>query len=71
MRFLVDENLSPRLADLLTACGHDAVHVRDLGLHGGSDADVMDQAVASDRVIVSADTDFGALLAIPVPTSRR
>lgn len=63
MRFLVDENLSPRVSSLLTASGHDAVHVRDLGLPGGSDAEVMDQAVASDRVIVSADTDFGALLA--------
>jgi predicted nuclease of predicted toxin-antitoxin system len=30
MRFLVDENLSPRLADYLRSAGHDVVHVRDL-----------------------------------------
>lgn len=63
MRFLVDENLSPRLAVLLTASGHDAVHIRDLGLEGVSDADAMSTAVDDGRVIISADTDFGALLA--------
>jgi predicted nuclease of predicted toxin-antitoxin system len=29
VRFLIDENLSWRLAELLTKAGHDAVHVRD------------------------------------------
>jgi predicted nuclease of predicted toxin-antitoxin system len=29
MRFLIDNNLSPLLADKLKAAGHDAVHVRD------------------------------------------
>ena len=28
MRFLIDENLSPILAELLRAAGHDASHVR-------------------------------------------
>ncbi len=32
MRFLIDNNLSPVLADALKAAGHDAVHVRDLGM---------------------------------------
>ena len=32
MKFLIDNNLSPLLADALKAAGHDAVHVRDLGL---------------------------------------
>lgn len=32
MRFLIDNALSPALAVLLTDAGHDAVHVRSLGL---------------------------------------
>ena len=64
MRFLVDANLSPRVATLLTAAGHDAVAVRDLGLATASDDDILDRALADDRVIVSHDTDFGTLLAI-------
>lgn len=63
MRFLVDENLPPRLARLLTASGHDAVHVRDLEAARAPDSAVMSRAASEDRVIVSADTDFGALLA--------
>ncbi|CAN5204148.1 hypothetical protein BH20ACT9_BH20ACT9_22690 [soil metagenome] len=63
MRFLVDENLSPQLAGALHGAGHDAVHVRDLGLAGGDDLAVLAAARADERVLISADTDFGGLLA--------
>jgi predicted nuclease of predicted toxin-antitoxin system len=63
MRFLIDENVSWRVAELPTKTGHDAVHVRDLDAEGIPDSDVMALAVRDDRIIISADTDFGALLA--------
>jgi predicted nuclease of predicted toxin-antitoxin system len=37
MRFLVDECLSIRVAALLTAAGHDAIHVVNAGLAGQPD----------------------------------
>ena len=64
MRFLVDECLTPLVAELLTAAGHDAAHVVALGLGGHPDVEVMARAVADDRVLISADTDFGELLAL-------
>jgi predicted nuclease of predicted toxin-antitoxin system len=63
MRFLIDNALSPVLATVLEQAGHDAVHVRAIGLHRSDDVVVFDRAAAEDRIVVSADTDFGTVLA--------
>lgn len=63
MRFLIDNQLSPKLALGLSALGHDAVHVKVLGLERAADEVIFDLAASEDRVVVAADTDFGTLLA--------
>jgi predicted nuclease of predicted toxin-antitoxin system len=64
MRFLVDASLSPVVAAALRDAGHDAVHVVDLGLVTADDDRILGRAAQDDRVILTADADFGALLAI-------
>jgi len=64
MKFLIDNALSPLVADGLLKAGYDAVHVRDIGLHDASDLIIFRSAEESDRIIVSADTDFGTILAL-------
>jgi predicted nuclease of predicted toxin-antitoxin system len=64
MRFLIDNALSPALAPLLQQAGHDAIHVRELGLQHADDEVIFERAVAEHRIVVSADADFGTLLAV-------
>ena len=63
MKFLLDECISTRLAPLLADAGHDVIHVSDRDLAGQVDDHVLTAARDEGRVLVSADTDFGELLA--------
>ena len=62
MKFLIDNALSPKLADLLINEGFDVIHVRNIGLQHADDRKIFDYALDNNRIIISADTDFGLLL---------
>ena len=58
MRFLLDENLSPRLKDFLSDVLPGTIHVRDVGLHSALDDDVWRYAAEHGLTVVSKDSDF-------------
>ena len=64
MKFIIDNALSPIIAQGLVDHGFDAIHVREIGLTSATDLDIIEYALNNNRVVVSADTDFGTLLAL-------
>jgi predicted nuclease of predicted toxin-antitoxin system len=63
VRFLIDEMFGAEVRSRLEKAGHDAVHVRDLGLAGAADRDVLASAAESDRTVVTENAvDFVPLL---------
>jgi predicted nuclease of predicted toxin-antitoxin system len=63
VKLLLDENLSPKVAEALTRDdGLDACHIRDRGLLGATDPEVLERAFGEDRIFVTKNVgDFEKL----------
>ena len=66
MRFLADAGLSPVTVDFLIQLGHQAVHVRTLGMQRAPDVDIVERARADSSIVLTFDLDFGDVLALGV-----
>jgi predicted nuclease of predicted toxin-antitoxin system len=58
MKFLVDQNLPPELANFIRRANHRAEHVFYVGLADVDDSTIIQFARQEDWVIVSRDADF-------------
>jgi predicted nuclease of predicted toxin-antitoxin system len=63
MRFLIDMNLGTDWVDLLQSAGHDAIHWSRIGAPNEADDTIMARAIDEQRIVLTADLDFGASLA--------
>src|SRR5689334_11807985 len=63
MRFLGDMGVSIRIVEWLREQGHDAIHVREIGMGQSLDTDILAHSRRKDRIVLTFDLDFGDLLA--------
>jgi predicted nuclease of predicted toxin-antitoxin system len=63
MRFLADMGVSQRVVHWLRNGGHDAIHLRDEGLHRLPNGEIFQKAAREQRIVLTFDLDFGEILA--------
>jgi predicted nuclease of predicted toxin-antitoxin system len=61
VRFLIDENLSPKLVAVLQSAYPGTTHVEALGLRGRLDSDVWTAAREGGFAILTKDDDFAGM----------
>jgi len=63
MKFLLDMNLSPNLATVLSQAGFQTIHWSDVGDPRATDRSILNWAMENNFSIITNDLDFGAILA--------
>ncbi|MFN0139357.1 MAG: DUF5615 family PIN-like protein [Pyrinomonadaceae bacterium] len=64
MKLLLDQGTPRSAASILRDAGFDAVHTGETGLAEAEDAEIIHKAALEDRIVVTLDADFHALLAL-------
>jgi predicted nuclease of predicted toxin-antitoxin system len=62
MKFLIDAQLPPALANWLIEAGHEAVALPEIGLRDATDVEICSYAVANGYIVITKDEDFAALV---------
>jgi predicted nuclease of predicted toxin-antitoxin system len=60
---LLSTALSPKTVQFLRERGHIAIRANEIGLADARDADLIKYAADNDMIVITADLDFGGILA--------
>ncbi|MFM9872293.1 MAG: DUF5615 family PIN-like protein [Fimbriimonadaceae bacterium] len=63
MKLLLDQGIPRSTSQLLQSTGVDAVHTSEIGYSTKSDSEILLHALSKDRIIITLDADFHAILA--------
>jgi predicted nuclease of predicted toxin-antitoxin system len=58
-KFITDENIQTKVIDYLITLGLDIFDIKQMGLQGMPDHEILDLAVNENRIILTQDADFG------------
>lgn len=62
MKFLIDNDVYGHTRRLLAAQGHDLLHANSIGIPNPKDIELLHEARAQKRIMVTRDRDFGNLV---------
>jgi predicted nuclease of predicted toxin-antitoxin system len=62
MRFLADQDVWKQTVDLIRAWGHDLITAGEIGLARASDEELLNQSRNENRLFITRDSDYGALV---------
>lgn len=65
LKVLVDENLPLRVSSFLRSHGFEAIDVREAGLRGASDEEILGWAKTHGFLILTEDLGFGSVIRLP------
>jgi predicted nuclease of predicted toxin-antitoxin system len=64
MPFLADMGVDIRVVQWLNEQGHEAIHLRDEGLHRLPDGEIFGKAAREERILLTFDLEFGEIAAL-------
>jgi len=62
IRFLADENISPKTVSYLNAIGYNIIRVNEVKMNKSKDEEIIDYARVNGYVLITMDLDFGYIL---------
>jgi predicted nuclease of predicted toxin-antitoxin system len=68
LKYLVDEDISPKTSNFLSNLGYDIKHLREVNLKGSRDEEVMRFAKSENRILITMDADFANISIYPLGT---
>ena len=66
LRLYLDQMFNIRVADAMRTAGHDVVRVSDTGHARADDEDILKNAIAERRVLITLDEHFGDWVVLPL-----
>ncbi len=61
-RLLADENIEPQVVAFLRSQQFDVTYIPEMGWRGRQDIDILVEATAQNRVVITQDDDFGKIV---------
>lgn len=65
MRFLIDENIFPKITSYIRSIGHDVKSLHEEGLFRTTDDKIIQMAKDEERTIITFDRHFGNVMKYP------